>query len=160
MANKSSFAPKIAFGDISKVKKAINDGIIDERDIVISGLEDNPTLYIIDDQKRPKRIYNHMKTFNSTADANTYVNGLNSEYVDDELIGILSRDKNKYDLYIVKYINESHGLIPVNNADILTKFEDHLNDFDNPHNVTYDQVGLDFMSSEEISELVDNIFSN
>lgn len=158
-SRKVTFSPKIAFGDIRNIKDAIKNGIIDQRDIVISGLKEAPSLFIIDDNKNVKRLKSHIQTFESMEDANNYLNKLPDESFDGEPIAVMSADKKQFDLYIAKYIMDHYGLLPVNNSDSLKRFEDHINDMNNPHHVSFDQTGLEIMDSDDIKNIVDEVFN-
>ena len=53
---KSKFGAKIAFGDVERLQKALDDGILDERDLVISNLRSLPSLFVIDDDRNIKKL--------------------------------------------------------------------------------------------------------
>lgn len=173
---KSQFDPKIAFGDISRIQTAIENGVLDQRDLVISGLATYPELYIINDNMEAKKIRPHIDTFQSVTAANAWINDASEEVFDGMPIAILNSDQTRYKLYLVKITNGSIGLNPVVTLsdlvdgdvddsvmsiveEVQRQLNEHLNNKSNPHEVTLEQVGLEAMTSSEIIDIVNNIFN-
>ena len=156
---KSMFNAKIAFGDINNINKAIENGIVDERDLVISNLKSLPSLYIIDDNKQPKRLLTYIQTFDSTPAANEWLNSIHTEVMDGQPIAILSSNKLRYDLYIVRVMDGKYGLTPVSDVSQIEMIQEHINNTENPHKVTLKQLGLTPMSDDEVRSIVDIIYN-
>ena len=80
--------------------------------------------------------------------------------MDGQPIAVLSNTKKKYDLYLVNISEDetTYSLTPVVNETQLQKLEDHTNDTNNPHKVTYEQVGLRPHTETEIIEIINSVY--
>lgn len=157
---KAKFGAKIAFGDSSRIQSAIDEGVLDERDLVVSNLKALPSLYVIDDDKKPKKIRSFIDIFDTMSEADEFLQSVHTNVMEGQPIGILSRNKKQYNLYTAKRNDDgTYGLLPAFDvSDLNQKIEDHINDFDNPHKTTYEQTGLRPMTGNEIADIVDKVF--
>lgn len=151
---------KIAFGNINDVQKAIDDKILDERDLIISGLKELPCLYILDDEKQPKKIRSYIDVFENIAAANKWLNDVHTSVLDGQPIAVLASNKLRYNLYLVRVTDDSYGLTPVSDMAQIDEITEHINNVNNPHKVTYQQVGLTPMTEEEVTDIVDIVYSS
>lgn len=160
MSTSPKLNAKIAFGNIENIQNAIDNNILDERDLIISGLKELPSLYILDDNKQPKKLRSYIDVFENITTANKWLNDVHTKVLDGQPIAVLASNKLRYNLYLVRVTEDSYGLTPVSDMAQIDEITEHINNVDNPHKVTYQQVGLTPMTDEEVKDIVNIVYSS
>ena len=101
---------KFGYGNIANLDTAIENGIIDERDLVLT--KDTAELFYITDDKEKQAIRPRILCFNNTEEATTTVNKNSDTYAGQPVV-IKSASDGKFYPYLVQQGTSSFTVEPV-----------------------------------------------